>query len=250
MATVVAGRTVRGGAGWAQAREGEARLFQRSGAVLEVRGAVCRFGDVTAVDDVSLSVPAGDALGLIGPNGAGKSTLLAALGGQVHLQAGAVMLDGDALQTLRPHARAARGVHRTFQIPRPFRRLTVLENLTLAAIVPPGDQPLAGLRRDAVMRDGARRAGEEARELLAPLGLDDVRNAPAGTLSGGQLKLLDLARALLGGPADAPASRLLVFIVPLAIIAALVPFTEGRKTAWRRAFLRLAQRTRTISPMS
>jgi branched-chain amino acid transport system ATP-binding protein len=206
----MAGRSARGGPSLEHVVPSETAPSGRIGAALAVRGAVCRFGDVTAVDDVSLAIPAGGALGLIGPNGAGKSTLLAALGGQVGLRSGAVMLDGYAVQTLPPHARAICGIQRTFQIPRPFRRLTVLENLKLAALGQPGERPLVALLRGAEIRADDRRAEDSARALLNLLGLDGHRNAPAGTLSGGQLKLLDLARALLGAP------RLLLLDEPCA----------------------------------
>ncbi len=145
--------------------------------MIRVEGLTRRFGGVLAVDGVTFAVPSGGATGVIGPNGAGKSTLMALLGGQLRPDAGRILLDGVRIDGRPAHRVHRLGLVRTFQTPRPFRRLTVLENLLLV--------------RPEVAR---------AREILAELRLDGHAGAPAGQLSGGQLKLLDLGRALMATP--------------------------------------------------
>ena len=149
--------------------------------LLQIARLACRFGGVAALDDVSLDVASGASVGIMGPNGAGKSTLLSVLGGQSRAQSGSITLAGDRIDRLPAHERFARGLVRTFQLPRPFRRLTVVQNLLLAA----GDRA-----------DGPARA----HDLLRELGLAPAAARPAGELSGGQHKLLDLARALMSEP--------------------------------------------------
>ena len=135
------------------------------------------------MDHVTIDVPHGATVGVMGPNGAGKSTLLSVLGGQVKHQAGTILLAGRCIDRVPAHRRFQDGLVRTFQLPRPFRRLTVRENLMLVA-------PL----RDPA--DGSARADR----LLRELELSALADRPAGELSGGQQKLLDLARALMAVP--------------------------------------------------
>ncbi len=97
-----------------------------------------RFGGLTAVDDVSLAIPAGRITGLIGPNGAGKTTLFNIVAGHVLPTSGRVLLDNEDITRLKPHQRCGRGLARTFQIPHEFGRLTVLENLMASAAAPLG----------------------------------------------------------------------------------------------------------------
>lgn len=161
--------------------------------MIDVSQLTRRFGGVTAVQDVSFHVAAGETVGLIGPNGAGKSTLLALLGGQIAPQEGEILLEGRRVDGLPAHRLQGHGMTRTFQIPRPFRRLTVLENLLLAE---PGDSLVGALRRRQIPAATA----ERAERLLRQVKLDLHRDAPAGELSGGQHKLLELARALMAEP--------------------------------------------------
>ncbi len=167
--------------------------------VLRIAGLTRRFGGVAAVRSVSFEVSEGGAIGLIGPNGAGKSTVLSLLGGQLRPDAGTIALGGTRIDRMPPHRRSARGLVRTFQIARPFRRLTVRENLLLA-------DPLQAtswfapfqFRRHAVGAEILAR--ERADALLRDMRLLGHADRPAGELSGGQHKLLDIARALMSAP--------------------------------------------------
>jgi ABC-type branched-subunit amino acid transport system ATPase component len=154
-------------------------------ALLEVDAVVKRFGGVTAVNGFSLSVEAGQRMALIGPNGAGKSTLMNVLSGLHHPDHGEIRFDGKSIHRLDPPRISLSGVGRTFQIPRIFRRLTVGDNV-LVPVAHAG--AISGDVRDRV------------RELLALVKLEDKTGHYASELSGGQQKLLELARALMPRP--------------------------------------------------
>jgi branched-chain amino acid transport system ATP-binding protein len=168
--------------------------------MLEIDGVSKSFDRIRAVRDVSMRVEAGQIAGLIGPNGAGKTTLFNTVAGLHRPDRGAILLDGRSIAGLEPHAVFRAGLTRTFQIPRPFPEMTVLENVMLV----PGDQAgerfwnnwLAGGR----VRAQERQIREQARELIAFCGLGRAIGDLARTLSGGQLKLLELARALMADP--------------------------------------------------
>jgi len=169
--------------------------------LLSIRGVEKRFGGLRALDGVTLEVRAGSITGLIGPNGAGKTTLFDVVSGLLPSDAGLIRLGAHRLDG-RPAAEIARrGVARTFQIPRPLARLSVLENLRLYAKDQRGER-LWGLvtrRREIARQEAA--ITERAIGILELTDLAHLRDAPAGTLSGGQKKLLELARALMGDPA-------------------------------------------------
>jgi branched-chain amino acid transport system ATP-binding protein len=169
-----------------------------------------RFGGLTAVDRVSFEVAARSITGLIGPNGAGKTTMLSMLAGQIHPQEGQILLDGQRVDGLPAHRLHTLGLARTFQIPRPFRRLTVLENLLLARPGQSGERLATVLWQPSRVAAAERAATERARALLDDLRLGGHADAPAGELSGGQQKLLELARALMAAP------RVLVLDEPCA----------------------------------
>jgi branched-chain amino acid transport system ATP-binding protein len=142
----------------------------------------------------------GSITGLIGPNGAGKTTLFNVISGLTPADGGEIRLGADRLDGLAAHAIARRGVGRTFQIPRPLGRMTVLENVLVHAQHHPGE----GLTRVFVtpgdVRRQERRARERAHAILASVDLAHLATARAETLSGGQKKLLELARALMSEP--------------------------------------------------
>lgn len=169
-------------------------------AILKVAGLSRSFGPLKAVDDVSLDVRAGSMTGLIGPNGAGKSTLFNLLTGALKPDSGTVLLDGRDVTGKTPNQLFSLGLGRTFQIPRPFARMSVLENVMLA---PPGQtgETVAGpfLFR-AGMRAQERRIRDKALEVLEFVTLGALADHPAGQISGGQMKLLELARVLMGDP--------------------------------------------------
>jgi len=153
--------------------------------VLEVRGMSKSFGGLKAVDDVSFAVPAGSILGIIGPNGAGKTTLFNLINGILPSDSGEVLLEGENILGLRPNKVCRRGIGRTFQIMRPFPRLTVLQNVVVGAFV-------------ATSSD--EKAGVFARQALERVGLSDDAHRIAGGLTTKQLRLTELARALAGQP--------------------------------------------------
>ena len=153
--------------------------------LLSLRGITKRFGGVVANRDVTFDVNAGELVGLIGPNGAGKSTLFEIVTGFCPADAGEVRLDGQRLTGLSPDRVSRLGVGRTFQKLRPFAGLTVVENVLVGAL-----QKIHEVRR----------ARQEALEILARVGLEEKTNAHARTLSTGQRKRLELARALAARP--------------------------------------------------
>lgn len=161
-------------------------------ALLEISQVRRSFGGVHAVDGVDLAVAAGSITGLIGPNGSGKTTLFNLVTGTLRPGAGEIRYDGRRIDTLPPWSRAHLGVSRTFQVTRPFGGLSVIENV----VAPMSSFRWRGLVANAV--DGAET--ERARELLAFVGLADLATQPAGTLSYGQLKLMEIAQALMLEP--------------------------------------------------
>jgi branched-chain amino acid transport system ATP-binding protein len=153
--------------------------------LLSLAGITKRFGGVVANHDISFAVQPGELVGIIGPNGAGKSTLFEVITGFYRPDAGDVRLDGVRLTGLSPDRVCRLGVARTFQKLRPFQGMTVLENVMVGALT--------------VTRDvGQARA--QAREILERVGLADKAGAHARTLSTGQRKRLELARALATRP--------------------------------------------------
>ena len=161
---------------------------------LKGAGIVKRFGGLTAVNGVDISVGSGEMVGLIGPNGSGKTTLFDCLSRVTAIDAGSVSFEGADITRLRPHRVARLGVSRTFQIIRVYRDLTVLENMELSI-----QWDRIGVRALFGRTDAATRA--KAEELLEFLLLGPLRDEPAGTLSGGQRRLLEIGMALMSDPA-------------------------------------------------
>ncbi|MBS0517864.1 MAG: ABC transporter ATP-binding protein [Proteobacteria bacterium] len=155
--------------------------------MLVVEGLVKRFGGFTAVNNVSFRVEPGEILGLIGPNGSGKSTIFNLLSGTLLPTAGSIKFDGREIAGLPPHRIINAGVGRTFQIPRPFRRLSLFENVALAGYF--------GQNRHSVAK-----ANEAAERALGLVGLPADRAAKVDGLGAAGLKKLELAKALATGP--------------------------------------------------
>jgi branched-chain amino acid transport system ATP-binding protein len=155
--------------------------------VLVVEGLFKRFGGFTAVNHVSFTVDQGEILGLIGPNGSGKSTIFNMLSGTLPPTAGSIMFDGHEIAGLAPHRIINRGIGRTFQIPRPFHRLTIFDNVALAGYFGQG-------------RHSRTKAEEAAGRALAMVGLPTDRQASVDGLGAAGLKKLELAKALATGP--------------------------------------------------
>ena len=143
---------------------------------------------------------AGSITGLIGPNGAGKTTLFNVISGLTPPDGGEIRLGADRIDRLPAHAIARRGVGRTFQIPRPLGRMTVLENVLVYAHDQPGERIAAVFGAPARVRAEEQRLRERAHALLTSVDLAHLASAPAQTLSGGQKKLLELARVLMSEP--------------------------------------------------
>ena len=161
-----------------------------NGRLLETRSLTKRFGGVVAVAELPLAVMPGEIRGLIGPNGSGKTTTVNLLSGLYRADAGEIRLRGERIDRLQPHEITARGVARTFQTPKLFGSMTVLENALLPALTAAGRE---GHRPMAEIRARARR-------LLDFVTLDGHRHASARELSGGQSMLLQIARGLMVHP--------------------------------------------------
>lgn len=168
--------------------------------ILEVEGVSKRFGGLRAVSGCSLVVEQGTITGLIGPNGAGKSTLLGMISGFVPTDSGKIRFCGEEVQKLSAYKRSRIGLVRSFQASRVWSGLTTLENV-LVALTPIADESF--LRTFAAWRSirGAQQdARARGREVLGEFGLDHMRNELAGTLSGGQKRLLEFARIVCMEP--------------------------------------------------
>lgn len=168
--------------------------------LLSIHGVTKRFGGFTAVDGMSFDLQAGVIGGLIGPNGAGKTTLFDTLAGLLSPDEGEVLLDGTPIHGLLPHKVCASGLSRTFQIPRPFPEMSVLENVMMVPMGQAGEQFWNNWFQPGKVARQERQARERAEEIIEFCGLTRVRGDQAGSLSGGQLKLLELARALMANP--------------------------------------------------
>ncbi len=167
--------------------------------ILEVKDVAITFGGVRAVNGATLNVEVGSVTSVIGPNGAGKTTLFNLISGAIKPDSGTILFEGLEIQGLLPHKIADRGIIRTFQGAKVIKRMSVLDNLMLGGQDNPGDSLVNFLNPKA------RRAYEEqcrnrAMELLQQIGIERFAHEYAGILSGGQRKLLDLARALMANP--------------------------------------------------
>lgn len=153
--------------------------------MLEIRNIRKRFGGLVALDGVSLTVPDKSILGLIGVNGSGKTTVMNCINGIYHIDEGEIVFDGTSLVGRAPHQVAKLGIGRTFQVPKVFRRLTLVENLMVPL--------LASHRSDHELR-------ERAEALLSEVHLYRLRHNYGEELSGGQQKLVELLRVMMFEP--------------------------------------------------
>ncbi|MDO9412445.1 MAG: ABC transporter ATP-binding protein [Pseudolabrys sp.] len=175
-------------------------------ALLEVRNVSRSFRTTLAVNDVSFAVKPGELLGLIGPNGAGKSTLFNLIAGVLPPSSGQILFEGKPVTGWKAHDMARIGVARTFQIPKPYRQLSVIENVMLSAFL--REKSIAG-------------SSKLAEATLADVGLADYAGSPASALTVGLLKRLEVARALAMRP------KLVLFD---EIMAGLTPTEVGAMT--------------------
>lgn len=153
--------------------------------MLQIEGLSKRFGGLVAVDDLSFQAPRNTILGMIGVNGAGKTTVMNCISGLYSSDTGRITLDGKDITNKTPHDIAHHGLGRTFQVPRVFRRMTLIENLLSTVL----DSPLS----DSELV-------EQATSILDEVQLHELRYNYAEELSGGQQKLLELARVMMFDP--------------------------------------------------
>jgi len=178
------------------------------GWLLDVQGVTLQFGGNIVLSNVTMQIERGKIFGLIGPNGSGKTTLLNVISGVYHPTSGSVTLKGVETTELPPHAQELRCLARTFQIPRLWRRLSVLENVLVACY---GKSP--GRTGVEIMKD--------AREYISAFGLGQMLNERSSTLSGGQAKLLEVARAFACRPEiillDEPFAGVAPSLIPIIL---------------------------------
>jgi branched-chain amino acid transport system ATP-binding protein len=155
-------------------------------AVLKISGVSKHFGGFTALSDVSLSIAPGERFGLIGPNGSGKTTLINCVSGALRNDSGSIVFDGREISGLPAYQRTRRGIARSFQVPRPFHTMTVLENLLVPSAYVVHLKDAEGEAR--------------AMEILKGMGLADKAKAHAKELSQVELRKLELARAMAAKP--------------------------------------------------
>jgi branched-chain amino acid transport system ATP-binding protein len=178
----------------------QAPTVSGSQALLVVHELSKNFGGHQVVQQVSFSLQAGVIGGLIGPNGAGKTTLFNCLTGFIPAQSGRVLLNGRSIGGLPSSAVFAAGLARTFQIPRPFPEMTVLENVMLAPPGQIGERFWINWIQAGAVRAQERQTREAARYWLDFVGLSQLERQAARILSGGQRKLLELARVMVAQP--------------------------------------------------
>ena len=168
--------------------------------MLEVQGVEKSFGGLKAVDDCSLEVKEGSITGLIGPNGAGKTTLFNIITGYHRPDRGKILFQGQRIEGLPPHQIFQKKIYRTFQITREFSQMTVLENLMIMPEFQVGEKIWNTWFRSAAVRKQEKEIVEKVFAVLEFVELIDLKDEYAGSLSGGQKKLLEIARSMMADP--------------------------------------------------
>ena len=175
-------------------------MIQTEDPLLSIRAVTKRFEGFTAVDNISFDLQAGVIAGLIGPNGAGKTTLFNTIAGLMAPESGEILLEGKTIQGKLPHKIFSAGLARTFQIPRPFPEMSVLENVMLVPLKQSGETFWKNWLSPSKVAQEELEARSRAEEIIDFCNLSKVKSDQASTLSGGQLKLLELARVLMVKP--------------------------------------------------
>ncbi len=165
--------------------------------MIEVENLTKTFGGVAALDGCGLNIREGSITGLIGPNGAGKSTLFDIIAGVEQADTGRIAYGGREITGLAPHRLFHLGLVRTFQVPHEFAAMSVRENLMVVRPGQGGENLLTAWLRPGRVARQERATGAKADEVLAFLNLDHLADLPAGSLSGGQKKLLELGRTMM-----------------------------------------------------
>jgi branched-chain amino acid transport system ATP-binding protein len=185
-------------------------MSDTAAALLDVRGLACRFGGLQAIAELDFSVREGEIKAIIGPNGAGKTTLFNMISGVIAPSAGQILLSGERVDTAPAFRRARLGLSRTFQNLQIFKDMTVLENVMVGCHARSHCGTMQAILRSPRARTEEAGIRERSAELLARLGLSDRADEPAASLSFGDSKLLEIARALAASP------RLLLLDEPAA----------------------------------
>jgi branched-chain amino acid transport system ATP-binding protein len=159
-----------------------------TGRILDVKGLTKRFGGFVALDAVDLHVDDGERLGLIGPNGSGKTTMINCISGALFNDQGTITFNGDDITRLAAYSRTRQGIARSFQIPRPFRTMTILQNLMIP------------MEYTASQREHGGNPEAEARDILDLVGFGSGADENSGRLTQVDLRKLELARALAAKP--------------------------------------------------
>jgi branched-chain amino acid transport system ATP-binding protein len=168
--------------------------------ILRVRDVVKNYGGLCAVAGASLDVPRRTTIALVGPNGCGKTSLIKTIFGLQHPDEGSIYFEGEAIDELSPDKVFAAGIVHAFQFPRLFNQMSVLDNLLIAGRGNPGDSFLGGLLARKKWREHEEAMLGRATDTLEMMGLTRLTREPAGSLSGGQKKLLEIARAMMAQP--------------------------------------------------
>ena len=168
--------------------------------MLEIQRVEKSFGGLKAVNDCSLEVREGSITGLIGPNGAGKTTLFNIITGHYKPDRGKIFFQGEAIENLAPHQIFNKKVYRTFQITREFSQMTVLENLMIMPEQQIGERIWNTWFRPSSVRNQEKELRDKALEVLEFVELIQLKDEYAGSLSGGQKKLLEIARSMMADP--------------------------------------------------
>ena len=172
----------------------------QDGLMLEIQGVEKSFGGLKAVNDCSLEVREGSITGLIGPNGAGKTTLFNIVTGHYKPDRGKIHFQGEPIEGLAPHQIFKKRVYRTFQITREFSQMTVLENLMIMPEQQSGEKIWNTWFRASAVRNQEKEIRDKALEVLEFVELIKLKDEYAGSLSGGQKKLLEIARSMMADP--------------------------------------------------
>ena len=164
-----------------------------TGLLLEAKGVTKRFGGFFALENVDIEVRPGERLGLIGPNGSGKTTLVSCIAGTLRNEAGAIHFDGHDITRLPTHRRIRLGLARSFQIPKPFASMSVLDNLRIPLLY-------AASAHEGAVRVSERQSGAEAMAILREVGLEAKADERSGGLTQVDMRKLELARAMASRP--------------------------------------------------
>ncbi|WP_255197480.1 ABC transporter ATP-binding protein [Halorarius litoreus] len=168
--------------------------------LFETSGVEKSFGGLRALDGVDVSIDEGELVGLIGPNGAGKTTYFNCVTGLLEPDGGTIRFDGEDV-TDKPSAELARaGMVRTFQLSRTLKSMTVRENVQIAAMDHPGESAIHAFRQTDALYENEERITERAEDLLDRFGLGHLKDTTAGTISGGDRRILEICRGLMLDP--------------------------------------------------